>query len=150
MDEFWATRTGRWRTALRRLETPTMADRLYVVVRKDIEQGMLPAGAALPSEARVADELGIGVSDVRSAFGQLKRDGVVQRRADGALTVPVRDAGDDVPPGDATQLRLESALLQAVREAAAQGLRSDEATGLFKAAMRKISEGKGSGEYGED
>lgn len=39
MDDFWATRTGRWRVALRRLETPTVVDRLYAVVRRDVEQG---------------------------------------------------------------------------------------------------------------
>ena len=42
--------------------------------------------------------------------------------------------------GDATQLRFEKALMKAVREAAARGLSTTEATGIFKAAMQRLGE----------
>ena len=95
MDEFWATRTGRWRVALRRLETPTMIDRLYSVVRRDVEQGVLPEGAELPPESRFVADLGMAVEDVRSALEQLERDALIERRDDGRYVVAARDAGDD-------------------------------------------------------
>ena len=60
MDEYWASRTGRWRRALRAAQqAPSMADRLYDVIHADIEAGALPAGAILPTPERVAQELTI-------------------------------------------------------------------------------------------
>ena len=42
MDEYWATRTGRWRKAMQGRSGPTFADRLFAVVRSDINVGALP------------------------------------------------------------------------------------------------------------
>ena len=91
MGEFWATRTGRWRMALRRLETPTAVDRLYAVVRRDIEQGLLPPGLVLPAASRFAEELELAEDDVREALEQLERDAVIERADDGAYRVSSRD-----------------------------------------------------------
>lgn len=95
MDDFWATRTGRWRVALRRLETPTVVDRLYAVMRRDMEQGVLHEGAELPSAARFAEDLGLSTDDVDSALEQLERDALIERRDDGRYMVAARDAGED-------------------------------------------------------
>ena len=120
MDDYWATRTGRWRVALRRLETPTLADRLYTVVRRDVEQGTLPEGAQLPAESRFADELGMSAEDVRSAFEQLERDALIERRDGDRYFVSARDDVED-----------EDNLFKA-------------------ALRRVHAGRKGSGEYGED
>ena len=91
MDDYWATRTGRWRVALRRLDSPTMVDRLYAVVRRDVDQGVLHEGATLPPEARFSSDLGMSVEDVRAALDQLERDAVIERADDGAYRVSSRD-----------------------------------------------------------
>lgn len=121
MDDFWSTRTGRWRVALRRLETPTMVDRLYSVVRRDVEQGILPEGAELPAESRFIADLAMSAEDVRSALEQLERDALIERQADGRYLVSARD---DVEDED----NLFKAALRRVH----------------------ASSRKGSGEYGED
>ncbi|MFO1407521.1 MAG: GntR family transcriptional regulator [Steroidobacteraceae bacterium] len=95
MDDFWATRTGRWRVALRRLETPTVVDRLYAVVRRDVEQGVLHEGAELPPESRFVAELGMSVEDVRSALEQLERDALIERQDEGRYVVSARGDADD-------------------------------------------------------
>jgi len=136
MKEYWATRTGRWRRAMQGQAGPSLAERLYQVIRQDVEAGQLPAGALLPTSERVASELAIEVADVQAAYARLLADGCLEERADGALCIASQGRETDV--GDATQIRFEAALLKAVREAAARGLDIREASGMFKAAVLRI------------
>jgi DNA-binding transcriptional regulator YhcF (GntR family) len=139
MDEYWATRTGRWRKAMQGQAAPSFAERLYAVIRSDIAAGALPVGALLPTAERVAQELTIAAGDVVSAYARLLADGHVAERSGGVLFIP--GAGEETAAvGDGTQVRFEAALLKAVREAAARGLSSSEATGLFKAAMLRLNQ----------
>jgi DNA-binding transcriptional regulator YhcF (GntR family) len=137
MDDYWATRTGRWRRALRSQHAPSIADRLYDVIHADIEVGALPAGALLPSTERVANELTVEVTAVEAAYARLLSEGRLEKRDGGALAIATRDGKSAV--GDATQIRFEEALLRAVREAAARGLSTREATGLFRATMQRVT-----------
>jgi DNA-binding transcriptional regulator YhcF (GntR family) len=136
MDEYWATRTGRWRRAMRGQAGPSLSERLYAVIRNDVDAGRLPAGALLPTGERVAGELAIEPTDVQAAYARLLADGCLEERADGALCIASQGRATTV--GDATQIRFEAALLKAVREAAARGLSSSEATGMFKAALIRL------------
>nr|MBP7611096.1 GntR family transcriptional regulator [Steroidobacteraceae bacterium] len=68
MEEYWATRTGRWRRAMHGHEGPSLAERLQQVLRQDVEAGQLPAGALLPTSERVAAELVIEPANVRAAY----------------------------------------------------------------------------------
>ena len=138
MDDYWATRTGRWRRAMHNCVAPTLGERLYQVIRSDVEAGQLPAGALLPASHRVAADLAIGASDVEAAYSRLLSDGLLEERTDGALCIATKGAEAQV--GDATQIRFEAALLKAVREAAARGLSTSEATGMFKAAAIRMEE----------
>ena len=138
MEEYWATRTGRWRRAMHGHEGPSLAERLQQVIRQDVEAGQLPAGALLPTSERVAAELVIEPADVRAAYARLLADGLLEERADGVLCIASQ--GRETTVGDATQICFEAALLKAVREAAARGLSSAEATGMFKAAVLWIEE----------
>ena len=138
MEEYWATRTGRWRRAMHGHEGPSLAERLQQVIRQDVEAGQLPAGALLPTSERVAAELVIEHADVRAAYARLLADGLLEERADGVLCIASQ--GRETTVGDATQICFEAALLKAVREAAARGLSSAEATGMFKAAVLWIEE----------
>jgi DNA-binding transcriptional regulator YhcF (GntR family) len=137
MEDYWATRTGRWRRAMQGRAGPSFAERLFDVIVADIRAGALPAGAVLPSAERVAAELMITADDVRSAYTRLLAEDVIAERADGVLCIPAPD-GKDASVGDATQIRFEAALLKAVREAAARGLSPADATGMFKAAILRL------------
>jgi len=136
MEEYWATRTGRWRRAMHDRAGPSLAERLQQVIRQDVEAGQLPAGALLPTSERVAAELTIDPADVRAAYACLLADGLLEERVDGVLCIASQ--GRETTVGDATQIRFEAALLKAVREAAARGLSSAEATGMFKAAVIRL------------
>jgi DNA-binding transcriptional regulator YhcF (GntR family) len=136
MDEYWATRTGRWRRAMRGQQGPGLAERLCQVIRHDVDAGQLPAGALLPTSERVAAELAVEPADVQAAYERLLAAGVIETRVDGNLCIA--SLGRETNVGDATQIRFEAALLRAVREAAARGLSSTEATGMFKAAMVRL------------
>jgi DNA-binding transcriptional regulator YhcF (GntR family) len=114
-----------------------MADRLYEVIHGDIEAGALPAGALLPCAERVARELAIETAAVDEAFARLLAEGHLDTRDGGALAIACRGKATNV--GDATQIRFEAALLRAVREAAARGMSTQEATGLFKATMQRVT-----------
>jgi len=140
MDEYWATRTGRWRRKMLLQATHSLGERLYEVIRVDIVEGALPAGALLPTAQRVAQELAIDATDVRAAYARLLADGHIAQRKDGVLVIPGRDPDVEASVGDATQIRFEAALLSAIREAAARGLDSSEATGMFKAAVQRLRE----------
>ena len=71
MEDYWATRTGRWRKAMHGQQGPSFADRLFDVIVADIRAGALPAGALLPNAERVAGELMIAKDEVRSAYARL-------------------------------------------------------------------------------
>jgi DNA-binding transcriptional regulator YhcF (GntR family) len=117
---------------------PSLAERLYQVIRNDVDAGQLPAGALLPTSERVAAELTIEPADVQAAYQRLLVAGFLEKRTDGNLCITSQGLETNV--GDATQIRFEAALLKAVREAAARGLSSTEATGMFKAAMVRLQE----------
>jgi DNA-binding transcriptional regulator YhcF (GntR family) len=137
MEDYWATRTGRWRKAMHGQQGPSFADRLFDVIVADIRAGALPAGALLPNAERVAGELMIAKDEVRSAYARLLAEDVIVERGDGVLCIPA-PGGQDASVGDATQIRFEAALLKAVREAAARGLSPADATGMFKAAILRL------------
>jgi len=141
MEEYWATRTGRWRHAMRSTTVPSLAERLYQVIRRDVEEGRLPPGAILPTSERVASELVLKPADVQAAYARLLSDGLIEERDKGRLCIVGEDREASI--GDATQIRFEAALLKAVREAAARGLSSAEATGMFKAAALRLEEMQG-------
>ena len=136
MGEHWATRTGRWRRAMHGHEGPSLAERLYQVIRQDVDAGQLPTGALVPTSERVAHELTIAPGDVQDAYARLLAEGLLEERADGVLCIASQ--GRETTVGDATQIRFEAALLKAVREAAARGLSSAEATGMFKVALIRL------------
>jgi DNA-binding transcriptional regulator YhcF (GntR family) len=123
-DDYWATRTGRWRRALRGQEAPSFCDRLYEVIKADIGAGALPGGARLPSVARVAAELSVQKASVNAAYERMAREQLAELRNDGEWHVVSQ--GVEPHLGDATQIRMESALLRSVREVAAKGMAAHE------------------------
>jgi DNA-binding transcriptional regulator YhcF (GntR family) len=131
-DEYWATRTGRWRRALRSQEAPSFCDRLYEVIRADIEAGALPAGARLPAVERVASELSVQKSSVAAVYERMQRECLAEVSRDGEWHVVTQ--GDEQRIGDATQIRMETALLKSVRDVAARGMAANEPRRVADAA----------------
>jgi len=132
MDEFWATRTGRWRSRLQRDREGALERRLYRLICSDIEQHLLPPGAIMPTPARVAVELGIEAEAVAAAYRALLLDRFVEERPGKGLCITDRSrTGKGI--GDATQIRFEKNLLTTARRAAAQGLSARDASGIFRA-----------------
>ena len=131
-DDYWATRTGRWRRALRSQEAPSFCDRLYEVIRADIEAGALPAGARLPSVERVASELSVQKSSVAAVYERMQRESLAEVRRDNEWHVVTH--GDEQLIGDATQIAMESALLKSVRDVAARGMAANEPRRVADAA----------------
>lgn len=138
LEEQSGTRTGRWRRALRERSALTLEERLYRVIRSDIESGALPAGALLPSSERVAQELALQETEVQSALARLLVEGLLAVRDSGQICIASQ--GEASAVGDETQRRFEVSLLKAMREARARGLSSTEASGMFKAALQRLGE----------
>jgi DNA-binding transcriptional MocR family regulator len=138
MEEHSGTRSGRWRRALREQGTLSLEERLYRVIRSDIESGALPAGALLPSSERIAQELTLQETEVQSALARLLIEGRLAVRDGGQICIASQ--GQVVTVGDDTQRRFEASLFKAMREAQARGLSSTEASGMFKAALQRLGE----------
>ena len=117
---------------------PSLGERIFNVIRADIAEGSLPAGALLPTAERVAQDLAVDATDVRAAYARLLAEGEIGTRPDGQLFIQSMQGDPDPNVGDETQLRFEDALMRAMREAAARGLSASEATGLFKAAVLRM------------
>jgi DNA-binding FadR family transcriptional regulator len=97
-----------------------LSDRIHAQLRADILSGALPPGAAVPSERRLAEQLGAGRHAVREALKRLQEAGLVRISHGGATRV--RDwrhdggldlllalaASGDVPP----ELEAERAALE--------------------------------------
>jgi DNA-binding transcriptional regulator YhcF (GntR family) len=133
-DDYWANRTGRWRRALRQQVAPSFADRLHDVIYADIDAGVLPTGARLPAIERVAAELSIPKSAVKSAYDRLVAELHAELRSDGELHVLSR--GQEEKLGDATQIRMERALIKSVREVAARGMSAHQLREVAEATHR--------------
>ena len=97
--------------------------------KREISEGRLAEGAALPSFRQLAGELMVSVITVKRAYEDLERDGIILRRQ-GLGTFVARN-GDD----RSRQVKTERAgelLRAAIREAREAGLAEKEIAGLFR------------------
>ncbi|UUO04929.1 LacI family transcriptional regulator [Blastopirellula sp. J2-11] len=79
MASFEALIQGPTGIALRDSSGQPKYEQLRDFVAQQIEQGQLPAGEALPPEARISETLGIARSTVRQALSTLEREGLIRR-----------------------------------------------------------------------
>src|SRR3954467_13787593 len=92
-------------------------------LRKEISEGRLEAGAALPSFRQLAEELLVSVITVKRAYEELEREGIIFRRQ--GLGTFVAEGGGD----RSREAKLEHArelLRHAAREATESGLKPAE------------------------
>jgi GntR family transcriptional regulator, transcriptional repressor for pyruvate dehydrogenase complex len=86
--------------ALRPVRRRSVPDDVFDQLATDIVAGDLEAGAALPSERRLAEELGVSRPAVREALQRLSHAGLIEVRQGGVTTVRDfrRTAGLDLLP----------------------------------------------------
>ena len=133
MADFWASRSGRWRIRLREESGGEIHERLFRVLRDEIEDGRLPPGAIVPPIQRIAEELRIEPEQVSGAIQMLLSEGLLQRRENSRLCVA--DDSGEVTVGDKTQVLFEQNLIKAARYATEMGMSTVDATGVFRAKL---------------
>jgi DNA-binding transcriptional regulator YhcF (GntR family) len=131
MKEFWATRSGRWRLRLQQDTEGTLEERLCQLIFFDIGEGLLPAGAIMPSPRKVAAELGIEEAAVAAAYQILQDDGFLALQADKGLCI-ASPGGDEPDIGVDTQVLFEQNLLNTARRAMAEGVSTRDASGVSR------------------
>ena len=92
-------------------------------IKREISEGRLPPGAALPSFRGLAEELLVSVITVKRAYEELERDGIIYRRQ--GLGTFVSDLAQD----RSREVKVERArelIQQAVREGIEAGLSSKD------------------------
>jgi GntR family transcriptional regulator len=97
--------------------------------KREISEGRLAEGAALPSFRQLAGEMMVSLITVKHAYDELERDGIILRRQ-GLGTFVARN-GDD----RSRQLKTEHAgelFRAAIREAREAGLDEKEIAALFQ------------------
>lgn len=122
-------------TAAKRLVIPPIsaaAGPLYQQIvdglRREISEGRILPGTALPSFRKLAQDLLISVITVQRAYEELEREGIIYRRQ--GLGTFVADAGDE-KSRLAKKERARALLAEALQEAAEAGLESDEVIDLL-------------------
>ena len=96
--------------------------------KREVSEGRLAEGAALPSFRQLAGEMMVSLMTVKHAYEELERDGIILRRQ-GLGTFVARN-GDD----RSRQLKTERAselLRAAIREAREAGLAEKEIADMF-------------------
>jgi len=108
-------------------------------LRREISEGRLPPGTALPSFRGLAEDLLVSVITVKRAYEELEMEGLIVRRQ-GAGTFVAEAA--DARSRDAKKALARTLLRQALREATEAGLTPREVVQLLRTLIpRKKREG---------
>jgi GntR family transcriptional regulator len=102
-------------------------------LKREVSEGRLPPGTALPSFRQLAEDLLVSVITVKRAYEELEREGIIYRRQ--GLGTFVAEQGQD--RSREVKLAAAKALLrQAFREAGEAGLTSQEILNLAREIQR--------------
>jgi GntR family transcriptional regulator len=108
-------------------------------LKREVSEGRLPAGAALPSFRALAADLMVSVITVKRAYEELERDGIIYRRQ--GLGTFVSDAAAD-RSRDAKAGRARALLREAVREATEAGLTNRDVVQILQSILHSEREPK--------
>jgi GntR family transcriptional regulator len=103
-------------------------------LRREVSEGRLPGGAALPSFRELAENLMVSVITVKRAYEELEREGIIFRRQ--GLGTFVAENGDH-RSREAKAQRAGELMRDAIREATEAGLKEREILELFRNSIPK-------------
>jgi GntR family transcriptional regulator len=106
---------------------------------REISEGRIAAGAALPSFRQLAEDLLVSVITVKRAYEELEREGIIYRRQ--GLGTFVADAAIH-RSRDAKTARARDLLAEAVREGTEAGLSGREIVHLLQSILHEEREPK--------
>jgi GntR family transcriptional regulator len=101
-------------------------------IKREISEGRLPPGAALPSFRGLAEELLVSVITVKRAYEELEREGILYRRQ-GLGTFVTHTA--DLRSREVKKQRALDLLREAFREATEAGLSAAEVVRLLRTVV---------------
>jgi len=99
-------------------------------LKREISEGRLQPGAALPSFRGLAEDLLVSVITVKRAYDELEREGIIYRRQ--GLGTFVSDAAGE-RSREAKKERARQLLVEALREATEAGLEREDVVRLLRA-----------------
>ena len=103
-------------------------------LKREVSEGRLKPGAALPSFRQLAEDLLVSVITVKRAYEELEREGIIFRRQ--GLGTFVAERGHD----RSREVKLAAAkglLREAFREASEAGLKPAELLDLFRETLKE-------------
>lgn len=112
-------------------------EQIVSALKREISEGRLAPGTALPSFRGLAEELLVSVITVKRAYEELERDGIIYRRQ--GLGTFVADLAPDRSREVKTE-RARTLFREAVREAAEAGLAPRAITQLAQTVIREHAE----------
>ena len=113
-------------------EPGTLYQQIVDGLKREVSEGRLAAGAALPSFRSLAEELLVSVITVKRAYEELERDGIIYRRQ-GLGTFVSSTAVDR--SRDAKTQRARELLREALREATEAGLTGKDVLHLLQSIV---------------
>lgn len=102
-------------------------------VKREISEGRLASGSALPSSRELAEDLLVSVITVKRAYDDLEREGIIYRRQ--GLGTFVAEAAHG-RARDVKKQRARELLLDALREATEAGLSPPEVVHLLQSLIQ--------------
>jgi GntR family transcriptional regulator len=101
-------------------------------LKREVSEGRLSPGTALPSFRALAEDLLVSVITVKRAYEELEREGIIYRRQ-GLGTFVAETAGER--SRDAKKERARELLVEALREATEAGLGASEVVALLRTLL---------------
>ena len=112
----------------------TLYQQIVDGLKRQVSEGRLPPGTALPSFRVLAEDLLVSVITVKRAYEELEREGLVYRRQ--GLVTFVADAAQDRSRDVKTE-RARELLQTAVREASEAGLSARDIVELLHSVLEE-------------
>ena len=101
-------------------------------LKREVSEGRLTPGTALPSFRVLAEDLLVSVITVKRAYEELEREGIIYRRQ--GLGTFVAETADE-RSRDAKKERARELLVEALREATEAGLGAGEVVALLRTLL---------------
>ena len=113
-------------------EPGTLYQQIVDGLKREVSEGRLPPGSALPSFRSLAEELLVSVITVKRAYEELEREGIIYRRQ--GLGTFVATAALDRTREAKTE-RARALLQEALREATEAGLTARDVIHLLQSVV---------------